>query len=144
MTTQQNITLVRRLFDEVYTKGSLNLLDELMANNVRLHDPARPDHREGLTSLKEVESIYKKAFPSKKLKIDDIFAVDDRVVVRWTCTGTHRGELEGIPATNRDIKITGVSIYRLANNKVAEMWSSWDRLGLLEQIGEIEPATALH
>lgn len=142
--TQQSLTLIKRLFDEVYTKGNLNLIDELIASNVRWHDPARTQHETGIQSFKEMERIYKQAFPNKKLKIDDIMAVDDKVVVHWTLTGTHKGDLEGIPATNRDFKVTGITMYRLANGKVTELWQSWDRLGLLEQIGEVERASALH
>lgn len=142
--SSQNINLVRRLFDEVYTKGNFALLDELMAPNIKLYDPARPQHREGLQAFKEVERIYKQAFPTKKLKIDDIFASEDKVVARWTCQGTHKGELEGISPTNRDFKISGITIYRFTNGKIVEIWQTWDRLGLLEQLGEIEPATALH
>lgn len=142
--TQQSLTLIKRLFDEVYTKGNLNLIDELVATNVRRHDPARTEHETGIQAFKELERIYKQAFPNKKLKIDDIMAVDDKVVVHWTCTGTHKGDLEGIPATNRDFKITGITIYRLANGKITELWQNWDRLGLLEQIGEVERASALH
>lgn len=142
--TQQSLTLIKRLFDEVYTKGNLNLIDELIASDVRRHDPARTQHETGIQSFKEMERIYKQAFPNKKLKIDDIMAVDDKVVVHWTLTGTHKGDLEGIPATNRDFKVTGITMYRLANGKVTELWQSWDRLGLLEQIGEVERASALH
>lgn len=144
MATQENITLIRKLFDELYTKSNLRVADELVATNVKLMDPAAPNFKGGLVEFKERETMYNKAFPHKTLKIDDIFATDDRVVARWTCTGVHKGELQGITPTNKNIKISGISIFRINNGKVTEISQMWDRLGLLEQIGEVEPALALH
>jgi steroid delta-isomerase-like uncharacterized protein len=142
--SQQNVTQVRRLFDEVYTKGNVNTLDELFAQNVRLVDPAQTKVKEGLQALKSLESVYMKAFPGKRTKIDDVFATDDRVVVRWTCEGVHKGPLQGIEPTNSPFKVTGISIYRFSNGKIVEINQIFDRLGLLEQIGEVQPALALH
>jgi steroid delta-isomerase-like uncharacterized protein len=142
--SSQNSSIIRRLFDEVFTKGNLTLLDELVATNVKLNDPAHPNHRDGIQSYKQIEQTYKQAFPMKKFKIEDLMTADDKVIVRWTCRGTHKGDLEGIEPTNRDVQVSGISIYRLTNGKVSEIWQNWDRLGLFEQIGEVEPATALH
>lgn len=141
---QQNLTQTKRLFEEVFNKYNLAAMDEIVANNVKYIDPAMPTHRDGLQAFKEAERIYIRAFPNKKLKIDEIFAADDRVVVQWTCQATQKGDLQGIPATNRDIKISGISIYKFANGKIIEVRQIWDRLALLEQIGEIQPAAALH
>lgn len=144
MDQQQNIKITRKLYDEVFTKGQVNVLDEVLAPNVKLHDPAQPHFKDSIASFKQVETTYTKAFPNKKVKIEDIFAVDDKVVVRWTCQGVHRGELQGIAPTNKNFTITGISIYRFTGGKISEAWQSWDRLGLLEQIGEVQPALALH
>lgn len=140
---QQNISQTKKIFEEAFNKANFNLLDELVVNNVRLHDAAN-HHREGLKAFKDTEATYHRAFPNKKTKIDDIISADDKVIVRWTAQGVHKGELEGIAPTNKEVKISGISIYRFANGKVTEIWQSWDRLGLLEQIGEIQPAHALH
>ncbi len=145
MSTQQNIQQTKKLFDEIYSKGHLNLLNEFFDSHIKLRDPAAPGFKGGLSEYKERETMYKNAFPNKQLKIDDIFAVDDKVVATWTCTGAHKGELQGISPTNKSIKVTGITIFRFDNNgKVTEITQSWDRLGLLEQIGEIEPSLALH
>lgn len=145
MAAQQNLNLVRRLFDEVYNKENLALCDELFANNIKLFDTAANHHNEGLKAVKEQEAKYVKAFPQKKLKIDDIFEAGDKVVVRWTCQATHRGNLEDIPATNKPIKISGISIYQCANGKINAIYQNWDRLGLFEQIGEVHLThAALH
>ena len=145
MNSQQSIQFVKKLFEEVYVKGNLNALNEAFDANVKLIDPAAPNFKGGLNELKERETMYKQAFPDKKIKIDNIFAGEDHVIVQWTCTGTHRGELQGIAPTNKHIKITGITLYHFSKNgKISECCQSWDRLGLLEQIGEIQPALALH
>lgn len=140
---QQNLGLIRRFFDEVCNKGNIAALDELAAGNVHLNDPAA-HRKEGLHAYKELETLYCKAFPNKKVTIDDLISSEDKVIVRWTCKGVHAGDLQDIPATNRSFQISGISIYRITNNKIAEVWQTWDRLGLLEQIGEVQPAHALH
>ena len=73
--------------------------------------------------------------------IDEIFSAGDRVVTRWTGTGTHVGELMGIPATDRPISVEAITIHRIEDGKIAEEWAVWDALGLLVQIGAV-PAAA--
>ena len=144
MDNQQNMNTVKKLYEEVYSKGNLAILPECCANNCKLHDAAAPNIKGGLNEIKEREMIYKTAFPNKQVKIEDILTAGDKVIVRWTCKGTHKGDLQGIPATNKNFQIWGISIYKVENGKITEMWQSWDRLGLLEQIGEIQPTAALH
>jgi steroid delta-isomerase-like uncharacterized protein len=144
MTNQANLSLLRKLFDEVYTKGNLSLLDQLLTSDVKLFDPATPNLKGGLSSLKELETMYRTAFPNKTLRIDDIQALDNLVLVRWTLNGTHKGLLNDLPATGKSFKLSGLSYYVLKNGKIAEIYSQWDRLGLLEQLGLVEsPLLAL-
>ena len=145
MADKENINLVRQLFDEVYSKGNIDKCDQFIAENVKFHDVALNNGFRGLKGFKEAEKNYQKAFPDKKLRIEEIIAAEDKVVVYWSCKGTHRGMLQDIPPTNKPINISGIIIYQLSKGKVTEIWQSWDRLGLLEQIGEIAPAhQALH
>lgn len=144
MKSSQNISQTKGLFEEVLNKGNIAACHDFIADQVKLHDPAAPHHNEGIEAFKELERSYKQAFPKKKVRIDDIFAINDKVVVRWTCQGIHQGELQGIAATDSDVKISGISIYRFENGKITDIWQEWDRLGLLEEIGEIQPLHALH
>lgn len=145
MSNQQNIATVKAFFDEVYTKGHLVAADKYLAPDLRFHDASAPDFHGGLEGWKERESMYRKAFPNKLVQIDDIFSADDnRVIVQWTVQGTQKGELHDIPATHKHIKVTGIVIYRLAHGKIADITQSWDRLGLLEQLGIVEHALAHH
>ncbi|CCB85590.1 MULTISPECIES: ester cyclase [Parachlamydia] len=144
MNHQSNISLVRKLYEEIYTKGNTALCDQLFANDVRLIDPAMPNFRGGIEAMKERENTYRTAFPNKVARLDDIFAAEDKVVVRWTIQGTHSGHLQDIPATGKNIKVTGISIFHIVNGKIADIAQSWDRLSLLEQIGAIAMTSALH
>jgi steroid delta-isomerase-like uncharacterized protein len=144
MVSQQNSTLVKRIYDEIYQNDNLSVADEIFTPDMKLIDPAAPNFRGGLSAWKERETMYKRAFPNKMIKIDDMFASEDRVVVYWTAQGTHKGPLQDVAPTGKGIRISGISIYYITNGKISKIIQNWDRLGLLEQIGVIEPAAALH
>lgn len=144
MDAKQMKDCVVRLYNEVYTKGQLSVCDELCDPNVKFHDLAAESYKPGVSAFKESEKAYHKAFPKKEPKIEDIFVNDDKVVVRWSCKGKHEGELQGVAATHRHFKITGISIYQFKSGKISEVWQSWDRLSLLEQLGIAQPVHALH
>jgi steroid delta-isomerase-like uncharacterized protein len=141
---QKNITLVRTLLEEVMNKGNLRKLDELCAPQLKFHDVALTSEFQGLKGLKDAEAIYMKAFPGKKLNIEEILAADDKVIVRWRVRATHKGAFNGCDPSNRPIDISGISIYKISNDKITEITQHWDRLGLFEQIGEIQASYALH
>lgn len=144
MNNQENINIVKRFVEEVYNKNNTNTMDELTSSSLTIHDPALHNQKEGLRGYKELENQFKRAFPDKRTKIEDIFSSDDKVLVRWSTQAKHKGDLKDIPATNKDIKISGMTLYMLKNGKIVEIFQQWDRLGLLEQIGEVQPAAALH
>ena len=129
----------------MYSKGNINALDQLCSSDIRLIDAASPNFKGGLAAYKEYEMAYKTAFPAKNMKIDEIYCTDDsdsRVVVRWTCKAAHKGNLVDLPPTGKNVTVSGISIYHIANGKITEITQSWDRLGLLEQIGEVETSVA--
>lgn len=86
MSSESNISAVRRLFDEVYTEGNVDLCDQLMATDLVMHDSSLADNLEGVAAFKERESGYQSAFPKKRATIEDIIAADDKVVARWRST----------------------------------------------------------
>lgn len=144
MSIQENIKLVRRLFDfyNLNDPKQLNVCDEILALNLQWHDPAGKSGKSGLQCLKDNEVNYIKAFPHKKATIDNIFAADDQVCVRWTCTAVQEGAYEGHAPTNRRIKVTGITTCRIANGKICEIWQVWDHYGLCEQLGVVTSAAA--
>jgi steroid delta-isomerase-like uncharacterized protein len=135
--SELNKRVVRRLFEEVWNKGNLLVADELFTPNYAHHDSSTPDVGRGPESEKKRATLYRAAFPDIQLTIEDIIAEGETVMARWSCRGTHRGDLRGVAPTGKQFNISGVSIARFANGKVAEGWVNWDALGLMQQLGVV-------
>jgi steroid delta-isomerase-like uncharacterized protein len=133
----ENNKAIVRLLGEFWNKGNLSLADELFAPNYEHHDASTPDFGRGPESEKKRATLYRTAFPDVRLTIEDIIAEGETVMARWSCRGTHKGDLRGIAPTGKQINISGVTIARLANGKFAEGWVNWDALGLMQQLGVV-------
>ena len=133
MLAEENKATIRRLTDS-FNRHDLSVVDELVTIDYIDNGPfdGQAPGREG---MKQAHRNFYTGFPDIYETIDDIFAEDDRVVVRWTCRGTHTGPFAGIPATGKQVEVTGIDIYRLVNGQVAENWHNVDALSLLDQIG---------
>jgi steroid delta-isomerase-like uncharacterized protein len=134
--TDTNKNVVRRLLEEVFNKNNLTVADELIATNYVYREPTIGEKR-GREGFRELISTYKAAFPDGTITINDQVAEGDRVVTRWTATGTHKGELFGAAPTNRHVTVQGVIISRITNGKVTEEYEVFDTLGMLRQIGAV-------
>lgn len=137
MSLEDNKELVRRLCD-VFNTGNLNVIDEVATEDFVLHHATDRDitPRE---MYKQTFLMSRNAFPDMHLVIDDIFAEGAKVACRWTLSGTHKGEYQGIPPTNNKVVVSGNNIFRIANGKVAEIWSRSNTLGMMQQLGVIPP-----
>jgi len=135
--SEQNKNVVRRLFEEVWNKGQVSVADELFTPNYNHHDSSTPDVGRGPESEKKRVTLYRNAFPDMRLTIDEILAEGETVVARWSCRGTHKGDLNGIAPTGKQFNITGVSIARFTNGKMFEGHVNWDALGLMQQLGVV-------
>jgi steroid delta-isomerase-like uncharacterized protein len=125
------------MIEEVFNEGRLELVDEIVAADAIDHDPALPEPVVGPEGSKQLVAGYRAAFPDVHLTIEDQIAEDDRVVTRWTARGTHTGDLWGISGTGKEATVTGITIDRIEDGKIAESWTNWDTLGLMQQIGVI-------
>jgi steroid delta-isomerase-like uncharacterized protein len=135
----ENKALVRRWIKEIWNKGNLAVADEIVATNYVNNDSAAPMPESGREGFKKHVTTYRTAFPDLKLSIDDIVSDGNKVTVRWTARGTHKGTLLGIQPTGKGIATTGISVVRLVGGKVAEQWVTWDTLGMMQQFGAIPP-----
>ena len=133
----ENKTVVRRLIDEVWNQRAFDVLDDLFAADAIVYESGVPFPNRGPTCAKEVIGAACVAFPDIRVNIEDILAVDDKVVLRWSSHGTHQGEMQGIPPTNRPMTMTGMAIYQFADGKIVEEWMNTDTLGMLRQLGVI-------
>jgi len=138
--SEENKALARRQLEEVFNKHNPGAVDEFYAPDFVNHNapPGMPNDREG---VKAIAAMYLGAFPDVKVTSDFQLAEGDKVVMRWTGTGTHTGELMGIPATGKRIEMTGISIQRIAGGKIVEEWVESDQMGLMQQLGVV-PAPA--
>jgi steroid delta-isomerase-like uncharacterized protein len=137
MSIEENKALVRRLVEGVWTTGNLDAADALLAPNMVDHAAQMGGGLGDREGFKNQVRMFRSAFPDGHTRIDDMIAEGDKVVLRWTDGGTHRGEFMGIAPTGRPVTITGIDIYRIADGKIVEYWCNEDELGLLRQLGAI-------
>ena len=134
MSTEQNKAIVRRFLED-YTPA---VVDDLLVPNYIHHDPSLPpEMQRGRDAYKQVNSMFRSAFPDLSVTVEDLIAEGNKVAARWIWNGTHRGELMGIPATGKQVAATGTSIHRVAEGKIVESWFNFDALGMMQQLGVV-------
>lgn len=129
-----NKTVVRRIYDEIFSQGNLALADEVFDESAVTHSPDR-GAVPGVEAVKRGMLMLREGFPDLQFTIDDLIADEDRVAVRFTAVGTHGGTFAGAPPTQQRITLQGMDIFRLRDGKVAERWTAHDLLGLRRQLG---------
>ena len=135
--SEENKAIARRWMEELWSQGNSGVADEIIAANYAVHDPGTPGRVGGVEGEKHTVTMYRTVFPDLRFTMEDVVGEGDRVVVRWTTHGTHRGELMGVPPTGKQVVVTGISILRIANGKITEAWVNWDTLTLWQQLGLI-------
>jgi steroid delta-isomerase-like uncharacterized protein len=138
MSAEENKAIVRHHFEEMWNQGNLTVVDETYTTDPIIHVPPSPDIL-GTEALKQFVTMYRTAFPDFHVIVEDEIAEGDMVVIRWTASGTHKGEFMDIPPTGKQIKITGISLGCIASGKLVETWTNFDALGMLQQLGVIPP-----
>ena len=125
--------VVRRLTEEVFVGGNLEVLDEVLAEDFVSHDPPPgvPGTRDG---LRDVARLVTGAFSDRKLEFDELIdTVDGRVVESWAMTATHTGEAFGFPASGQTVRVRGVDIHRCSGGKIVEHWAAMDMSDFFEK-----------
>jgi steroid delta-isomerase-like uncharacterized protein len=130
---EANKALMARFIEEVWNRGNLKVADELFHPDHT--SPSAPTLPPGPEGTKIIATMFRNAFPDFHMTIDQIAAEDDRVAARFIETGTHEGELFGIPPTGKQVKFNEIGILRIADGKVVESWYDVDMLGLMGQLG---------
>jgi steroid delta-isomerase-like uncharacterized protein len=135
--SEENKDIVRRLIAEGWNGRNSAVIDELCSANFTMHDPSAPNLANGPEAAKAYIGALVAAFPDLHMQVHDLFGEADRVSLRWSAEGTHRGEFNGIPPTHKRVCVSGQAIYRLANGKIEEDWIIVDTYGMLQQLGVI-------
>lgn len=121
-----NKALVESFVEDVYNKHDISATEKYFAKE----NP--PPGSEG---FKQSLGAQFNAFPDIQAKIEHIVSENDLVVVFLNFTGTHTGEFQGVPPTNKKISIRSANLYRIVYEKIAEHWGVVDQLNLLQQTG---------
>lgn len=132
--SESNIAVVRRLFDVIET-GEQAKVETAFAENWVNHDPSLPP-MQGLEGARQLVALWG-GLSKRKVVIEDSVSDGDRVAVRFRITGTHTGDMVGIPATGRLVNLTATGIFRIVDGKAADNWVNFDALGLLQQVGTV-------
>jgi predicted ester cyclase len=137
MSAETNMIASRRLLEEPFNEGRLDVIDELVASNYVEHAPVPPGVTPDRAGLRQAYQVYLTAFPDARVRVEHQIADGDYVAQRWSAEGTHQGELLGIPPTGRRVTVTGLDIDRFEGGKVIEHWGLFDQLSMLQQIGAV-------
>ena len=131
-------TIVRRLLDEGFSQGRLEVADELFDPELAEHQDFGADHAKGADGAKAVISSLRRAFPDFRLEIQDLVVDGDIVWTRNRATGTNDGSFLGNPPTGRRMSIDVFDVLRVVDGRIVEHWGVPDRLGVLFQLGLME------
>jgi len=136
--SERNATLVRRWFDEVWNRGNVDAIDQLLAPGGVLHDPSMDDVP-SLTAevFKAHARAMRHAIPDIHFAVDATIEADDHVAARVTVTGTHTGRGLGIEPTGRAFRVNGMVMARIRDGQFVEGWNHFDLLGLFGQLGVV-------
>ena len=131
--------LVRRYYDELWTQGRAEFVDEHMAEAYENHDPATPGKVvSGRAGMRGLVASYREAFPDLRFDIVEQFVDGNVVISRWRAGGTQRGSLMGIaPTGRRAADVEGITISSFEGGRIARDRVVWDTLGLLRQLGVV-------
>jgi steroid delta-isomerase-like uncharacterized protein len=137
MSTENNKALVLSFYDAI-NSGDLDEFDDLISDDFIEHEEFPGLPTKGPAAVKEQLAVFKTAFPDLQMKADDVLADGDRVVVRGTMTGTHRGEFMGTPPTNKNVDVQFIDIIEIHDGKATEHWGITDGAALMQQLGLVE------
>ncbi len=137
--TENNKALLQRWFDEVWNKGRVEAIDEMLAEDGIAHGlsevPESP--LRGPVGFKPFHNAFRGAFPDIEVVVEDMIAEGDKVVARCSVRGKHSGEHLGVAASNAPVDFTGIAIVRIEDGKIVEAWNNFDFMRMNRQIGVI-------
>ncbi len=137
----RNKALMRRFYEELWSKGYVEARPELVAEDFVDHQtPAgQPSRRE---ELAELVVMWRTGFPDMQETVEDLVSEGDKVVGRFLMRGTHRGEFMGVAPTGRSVTMGGIDVVRVADGKISEFWYAEQMLDLMQQLGAAPVFTA--
>ena len=147
MPVEENKAIVRRWFEQAWSQGNMDVMDELIHADHTYHDhtaphrhhpdydPSMSDAFHGPEGQKTLISAYRNAFPDMQFTTEQEIAEGDFVVITSSGHGTHQGEFMGIPPTGKPVEVQGITVLRVGDGKIQQHWVVWNSLAVLHQLG---------
>jgi steroid delta-isomerase-like uncharacterized protein len=132
-----NKAVIRRLYEEVWNKRRLELVDEIISPSHALHDPNVSGSAVGPEAYKRQVTLFITAFPDLRFTVEDMVDEKEKLAVAWIISGTHKGDFMGIPATNKKVSVDGITINHIVDAKIMDSYVSWDAWGMMQQLGVV-------
>jgi steroid delta-isomerase-like uncharacterized protein len=132
--------VMRRVFEEVWNRGKLDVIGETHAKDFVWHGPPTQGEHRGPQAYRQFVAAVLDAFPDSHFEIEDEILSGDREVIRWAEIGTHKKVWWGVDATGRKVTNSGISIVRVSGGKIAEEWVRFDVLDVMQQLDAIPRA----
>ena len=139
MSAQENKAKARRMLEEAFGQGNLEIVEEILDPDFVCYDPnSEAGEVRGADTIKQEIQWFRNAVPDLTYTVEDQVAEGDKVVSRYTATGTHKGEFFGVAPTGNRIEMSGIQIDRFGGNgKMVEEWPEYDLLGAMKQMGAV-------
>ena len=127
--------LFGRLYHSIWNERRMEFIPLVIADTHALGDPTVAGGATGPTAYRRQVERFLAGLPDLHFEVHETISEGDRMVVYWTISGTHGGEFLGVPATNKKVSFSGITINQIREKKIIESTVIWDGLGLLEQFG---------
>ena len=137
MSSEQNKVIARRWSEELWGRGNLAVADEIIAPDYVRHDAGDPFPARGPEDVKRIVAMLRAMLPDLTIEVEDMIAVGDRVVTRYTGIATDTQGFMGRPPTGKVVRTPAIQIFRFAGGKIVESWAVRDELGTLRQLGHL-------
>jgi steroid delta-isomerase-like uncharacterized protein len=136
---EDNVTIVRRWFEEVWNKGRADAIDEMFAEDGVAHGLADASGAElrGPADFRVFHGRFREAFPGIEVVVEDAISEGDKVAARCTVRAKHEGDSLGFAATNRPVEFTGMTFARVRDGKIVEAWNNFDFMAMFQQLGAL-------
>src|SRR5215217_5468031 len=139
LVSEENKEKARRLIEEAFGQGNLQIVEEVLDPDFVCYDPnSEAGEVRGVNNIKQEIEYFRQAVPDLTYTVEDQLAEGDKVVTRYTASGTHQGEFFGVAGTGNRVEFTGIQIDRFdESGKLVEEWPEYDLLGAMRQLGAI-------
>ena len=130
---EKNKAICKVFFDELFNNGNLDAVDKFVDSGVTVHKPF-PWQRSGQKAFYDTVEVFKLGFPDLRIKFDDVLGDGDKVVAKFTVSGTHKETFLNIPSTGKKVEYEEVNIVRFRDEKIVEHWVVADTYSLMQTL----------